>query len=145
MCHRNGMAKHPSLRTGQGGLGRTTGFTQKIPGDPYLQMSPVPPPAVPGWGASRSCPAAAWGQQWGAEPSPPPTEQTGAGTAARQGRGTTTPRRPRASLPRSPGLAPATPSGGCSSTTTPSLCGWRGLAGKGGFAWPQTKLTLWDL
>lgn len=96
----------PAKSTGQGGLGWTTGFTEKIPADPYLQRSPMPPPVVPGWGASRSCPAVAWGQQWGVEPSPPPTEQTGAGAAARQGRRTTTPRSPRASLPRWPGLPP---------------------------------------
>lgn len=46
----------PAKSTGQGGLGWTTGLTQKTPGDPYLQRSPMPPPEVSGWGASRQLP-----------------------------------------------------------------------------------------
>lgn len=126
------MAKHSSKRKGQGRLGWTTGFTQEILTfrgfQRFLAGVPVAAALQQSEAAVRRGAIAASHRTdrcWVVGLQLPRVVQLS-----------------RASLPRLPGLALATPSGGCSSTPTPSLPGWHALAGKGGFAWPQTKLTL---
>lgn len=110
MRHRHSTGKLPKT-TGQGGLGRTTGFPPKIPGDPYLQRCPVPSAAVPGWDASRSCPAAAWGQQRGAEPSPSPHNTQVVGQLPGRAAGLQLPGAPAPPCPVPMGCSPPRPLG----------------------------------
>lgn len=97
----------PAKSTGQGGLGWTTGLTQKTPGDPYLQRSPMPPPEVPGWGASRQLPCSSLRAAVG-RGAIAASHRTDRCWQSRQvgTRGTTAPSSPRASLPCSLRLPP---------------------------------------